>query len=199
MSLEQPPSVEPIPGLKDEYPTKDGRAIHITPIGREHMRAHMSVIPLLDEAMAQVELPKDGSGIAVAVDLHRPLEKATKVETPDIGLDGEAWFAKRHNRLGATHIVLDGDSEQMVSTVVIIAKPPVADQNKYLLRSAYIGTTSPPEPYAVKTEEERAVALGHWSTHALVYTPSDMGAPFRSTWRQVLAESAAMQSTGKAA
>lgn len=185
------PTAERPAGLKEAYPTKDGRLVHVTPVGIEHLRAHPSIIPLLDEAMASVTLPSDGSKYLGEIDLGRPLEKTTRLVVPDIGMDGEGLFAFRKGRMAATRVTFEqAQNTDMVSTVVIIASPPVGVPDKYILRTAYIGKPSPMEPWAgaFSSEQEREQAEHFWQTHALVYDPAAMEAPFTSTWREVIAQ-----------
>jgi len=189
--MEQPkPVIERPPGLKEAYATKNGELIHVTRIGAEHLAAHPTVIPLLDEAMPLIELPSDGSKLVSQVDLKRPLEEKSLITTPDIGLDGEDWFAVRSNRQGASRVTMEKPTE-MISTVVIAAWPPVAEPTKYILRTAYIGTISPQEPWNAMGEEVQKKSIEFWTTHAMVHSPETMGEPFRSTWRKVLAEAEA--------
>lgn len=171
--------------LRKLYPTACGGKLVPFDNAAEYFAAHPEAVALLDEAIAKIVLPTDGSRLEISIDLGRPLGPAGCVEVADIGLDGAGLFAQRPKRPGKSRVVVLPDDEvPTVSTFVVVGKP-MRNPGEYRLITAYIGTQAPAEPWGGKTAEDRARLLEFWRTHALVWNDT-MAQAEPGTWRQAM-------------
>ncbi|GEM_PF-1008714 len=171
--------------MSDWYDTKDGGDIVVTPRTRQHMAAHLDVVPLLAEAIVLIDLPTDGKWLEVEVDLGRVIGRSGCVETAAIGMNDTASFAYREGRAMPSRIV-EGVEGPEVTTVVVIAK--YVSRGKYQLVTAWVGALGQREPWNAGGPDFKD-AMTFWQTHALIFDPSNMESPFESTWGTILGRS----------
>jgi len=176
----------------EPFVTRDGRRLVPYDNAAEYFAAHPGALELLAEVAPTIQLPEDGSRLEVQLDLGRELGCASLIKTAPIGIDEEDTFALRSGRDKPSRVIRPwSDWYQAVSTFVVVGRPDNRlAPGDYRLTTAYVGQIAPREPWDKKlgsshvSDEE---SLAFWLTHALVWDPTTMGKPFRSTWRQVLA------------
>lgn len=169
------------------YKTACGGSIMLPPKAEDHLRAHPEVMALLQEAIEHVELPKDGSFLAVEVEMGRVIGRSGCVATPPIGLDDQGFFAVRVGRTGPSRVALDTEGPE-TTKVVILAFVSRESRGQYVLVTSFVGELAQKEPWDpnIRSQEEFQCSLEFWGSHALVYDSSVMSDPFVSTWRQML-------------
>lgn len=169
------------------YKTACGGTIIVPPKAEDHLRAHLEVLAPLPEAIGLVELPKDGSFLAVEVEMERVVGRSGCVATPRIGLTDPAYFALRVGRERPSRVILDVEGPE-TTKVVVLAFASKESARMYILVTSFVGELAPKEPWDrnIKSQEELQESLDFWCSHALAYDRSVMGEPFASTWRQVL-------------
>ncbi len=172
--------------LRDQYVTKCGGFLVVPPRTKEHLLVHPEVTQLLEVAARRVILPIDGSFLARAVDLGRPVGYSGCVESEAVGETKQATFAIRTARRKASRVVV-GVKGSIVNTVVILAFQAREVTNTYVLVTSYVGDLAPKEPWDTLPGPEREASFAFWSEHALVYDGAVMGEPFQSTWGEIIA------------
>ncbi|MDQ7814267.1 MAG: hypothetical protein RDU25_00460 [Patescibacteria group bacterium] len=164
-----------------------GRTILVPQFATEMLKAQPEVLACLEYAIADVVLPEDGSDLGVEVDMGEPIAKNRLIRVGNVGYDETCDFAFRSGRHKPSRVTMVEPTED-VSTVVIWANRNVkGDPKSYVLRTAYIGTLSPREPWACRNEEELCEkSFPFWTGHALAYDPATMSPIFRTSWREVI-------------
>lgn len=130
-------------------------------IDRPNSHVHESVLPILGEALSRIHL-KNEPFVVRQVDFDRIVGQKTCVATSD---QDEILYAQRAQRAGLSRFVKNRDAEDTSSVVVILKKADKAG-NTYVLITAFIGTTAPPEPWDRNATPESRI---FWLTHALVW------------------------------
>lgn len=151
----------------------------------EYFAAHPEAVALLDEAIARITLPTDGSRLEVTVDLGRELGPNGCVRVTDIGLDGIGLFSQRPKRPGMSRVVVLAPEEIPAASTFVVVGKPMRDPGTYRLITAYVGIQAPAEPWGGKTPEDRERLLGFWRSHALVWNDT-MDEPVTATWREAM-------------
>lgn len=162
------------------FRTACGGVILLTDETVRHLEAHPEAAALLEEAIAKIVLPTDGSDFfKTVVDLGRVIGQTACVEITD----GSSLFAVRRGRTEPTRVVIDVAKPDTTQFVVLARKGTLGD---WLLITGYAGADAPREPHDSYFEDglgdgEFEEALCFWSRHALVWDES-MGPVYESTW-----------------
>lgn len=171
--------------LKNSYITRCGGILLVPARTREHLEAHPEVGGFLEEVASLLELPRDGSFLAAEIDLGRIIGRSGAVEAEEVGLDEPATFALRVGRRKPSRVAVGAVGPE-VSTFVVLAFASKEEVGTYVLITSYAGTLAPKEPWDAVPGREREESLTFWGRTALVWDPATCGAPFVSTWRQVI-------------
>ena len=127
-------------------------------IDRPQSHLHATVLPLLSEALLQINAGEEF--IQCEVPMGRVVGKSICVATRP---GDDIVYAKRPKRWGHTRFAKNREPEDSSSVVIVLKK---AEDNTYILITAFIGSLSEPEPWDRKaTQKSRAF----WDTHALVW------------------------------
>jgi hypothetical protein len=166
--------------------TATGVPLLITSAVRAHLVAHPTVWPVLAEAVARLTLPETENLCAVEIDLGRPLQRASLLPAPSLGLDTLASFALRHNRAHPSRVTEEAPTS-WDSTVVIWVKRAAASA-PFELATAFIGKLGPLEPWDphLASRADFQIALDFWSRNALVHDAQIMQSIFISSWGEIL-------------
>ncbi len=163
-----------------------GRTVFIPLRATRMMQAQPEVLRVLEEAIARIELPRDGSELGVEVEMEEPLAKNRLIQVSPVGYDEMCDFAFRVGRYKPSRVAR-AEPDEVVSTVVLRAVKNMKADGTYVLRTAYIGTLSPREPWACNDEGELSEkSFPFWSGHALAYDQATMSRTFRASWREVI-------------
>ncbi len=170
--------------IRDEYRTKCGGVLVLPPKTKEHLVAHPEVGNLLEEAAGLLELPRDGSFLARAVEFGRVVGRSGCVPAPVIGPGGKATFALRAGRRKASRVAVGVEGPE-ASTVVVLAFA-AKEARTYVLITSFVGALAPKEPWDASPGSEREDSLVFWGQNALVHDPSVMGEPFEASWQEII-------------
>lgn len=172
--------------IQDEYRTRDGGRILVSPPAKLHLAAHPEVGAVIEEAVSRIKLPSDRTEIWTEIEMSRIVGVSGCVEARRIRETDLTTFAWRKERKHPSRVAV-GAEGRPVSTVVVRALP-TANLWIYLLATAYVGTKAPLEPWdpELKTAQEKDESLDFWCTHALVYNHAVMGLPFQFSWYEIL-------------
>lgn len=171
--------------LRNWYRTQCGGRIVVSLKCRDHLQAHPEVADLLDEAIGQFALPRDGSFLAREVNLGRVVGRSGCVPAPVITPATPAMFAMRIGREKPSRVVIGEGIE--TTTVVVLAF--AGRDGDYVLITSWIGSLAPKEPWDTSMAPDSAEAgesLDFWSRHALVHDPEVMGETFESSWQEII-------------
>ncbi|MDQ7814268.1 MAG: hypothetical protein RDU25_00465 [Patescibacteria group bacterium] len=145
------------------------------------------LLGLLDEVVEKVELPSDGSALAVQVDMGRPVGFSAVVRAPQIAYDECCLFALRAGHDKPSRIMVERPTE-ISSLIYLLANPCLqpSPRPSYHLAEMLVGKIIQPEPWRVKSEARLETSFGYWSRRAFWYDIASMGDPFESTWQEVV-------------
>lgn len=136
-----------------------------------HLSGHEEARPWLPKAFAQVKLSDFEQGTWAGVcELGEFLGWSTCVP---VSLQDEVIYAVRRGRTGWTRFVRNRKGEPCTSLKMVLRWSP--DQEVVLLRTAFIGRNSPPEPWssgAAESPEALQNSRDFWARHALIWDDS---------------------------
>ncbi len=137
-------------------------------LGDDHLLAHPDVRILLPRALPRLTVPDArGETGSVLVDFGRPIGFRTCVPTSP---GDDVVYARRVGRTtGCTRFVRGGQPLPCSTLRVVFRR---TESGLAELRTAYIGTPTPPEPCSVTaraSEAALAESVEFWSHHALVW------------------------------
>ena len=134
-----------------------------------HVQSHKDVLGVLPEALAKISA-RGRNFIVEEVVFDRIVGKTICVPT---GPGDEIVFAQRPNRFGLTRFVKNREAMDTKSVTIILKK---AEDNKYILITAFIGPLAPAEPWDTRNfkrsgnfKKAQKESLEFWNTHALVW------------------------------
>lgn len=170
-----------------KFPAAFGRMVIIPQFATEMLKAQPEVLRYLEYAIADVALPDDGSNLGVEVDMGEPIAKNRLIRVGSVGYDETCDFAFRSGRRKPSRVTIAQPTEDTSTIVIWASRNTKGDPKSYVLRTAYIGTLSPREPWACRDEGELCEkSFPFWSEHALAYDPATMSSIFRTSWRGVI-------------
>ena len=161
--------------MTQQYTTANGITVIAPKAAQQHLEAHPETKGILAEAIGKISIasPATNNGMqTIEVDMGRIMGRSGRIATPAILPSQETLFAHRVGRSGPSRIA--------------IVFPSHEDATVYVLATAWVGTASQKEPWDPYFRIDRKACLEYWCEHALVYDASIMGAPFTSTWDDVL-------------
>jgi len=170
-----------------KFPAAFGRIVSIPQFATEMLKAQPEVLRCLEYAIADVVLPEDGSDLGVEVDMGEPIAKNRLIRVGSVGYDETCDFAFRAGRRKPSRVTIAQPTEDASTVVIWASRNTKGDPKSYVLRTAYIGTLSPREPWACRDEGELCEkSFPFWSEHALAYDSATMSRIFRASWREVI-------------
>ena len=130
---------------------------------------HPGVAPLLPKVLARIDSKGGRLLLVEEVDFGRPIGESSCVPT---GPEDEIVYARRRGRFGISRFVKNRQPEPCSAVTVVLKRDFVS--GVYVILTAYIGYTAPPEPWDDDATEESAE---FWSSRALVWgvEPVDPG------------------------
>ena len=174
--------------MTQQYTTANGITVIAPKAAQQHLEAHPETKGILAEAIGKISIasPATNNGMqTIEVDMGRIMGRSGRIATPAILPSQETLFAHRVGRSGPSRIAIESQGEE-TSVVSICVFPSHEDATVYVLATAWVGTASQKEPWDPYFRIDRKACLEYWCEHALVYDASIMGAPFTSTWDDVL-------------
>ncbi len=190
--------------IKDFYPSNDDKNImNIPDIQKEHLKAHSDVIKYLPEILTEkLKYSENGSFINEQIYFPEKIGFSGAVDTKEIDLDEEVWFAQRSGgRAGPTRVTIEYDPVEVDMVTVIALKDKIksenSDKNNWKLLTAYIGEAAEREPWSEFRDRENRIdfksledSVEFWTRRAMTYNEDDFNEPFKSTLRRVIMEQA---------
>lgn len=148
-----------------------GRLADGTPVyDREdsHLLAHEEARPWLEQALARLSVAEftDGTWAGVC-DLGQVIGVTTCVA---VGPADDVLYARRHGRQGWSRFVRGRTGEPCSTLKMVLRWHP--EQKRAILRTAFVGQDSPPEPWSsgAQVSPEAYLRSRHfWSEHALLW------------------------------
>lgn len=128
-------------------------------VDRYRPHLHQDAVLILPEALQKISA-SGRNFIIEEVNFDRIVGESICVATRP---GDQIVYAKRPNRWGLTRFVRNRTPEPSSSVVVILKK---AEDNNYILITAFIGAMAPPEPWDRNATSE---SREFWNTHALVW------------------------------
>lgn len=173
-----------------QFQTADGHAIFISEERANHLAAHPDVLEFLPEAISKIVIGDATGRLKKEVGMGRIVGTAGLVDTPDITLTSETYFAFRTHRKFPSHISMEGKGK--ASDTITVSVDFDESTKKWMLITAYIGYFAPSEPlyffdptsFHYEDSSQFKESLHFWMTHALLYDPLVTGTPYISTWEK---------------
>lgn len=163
------------------FRTQCGNNIVLNQRTLTHLASHPDVLAVLPAAIAKLDLRRQ-SFVSRTIVFDSTIGTTDLIKT-EAGTSGERMmFAYRAGRTLPSRVIM---AEAVpTNSVHLIAKKMGAE---YVLITCYFGANAPKEPWDTTLRaEDQAAALEFWCQHGLAYSPEKMGAPFESTWDDVL-------------
>jgi hypothetical protein len=172
--------------LMRKFKTFCGGTIVVPRKAEDHLRAHPNVDLLMPEAIARVQLPRDGAFLSAEVEIGRVVGRSGCVQTSPITQSDRVLFAQRIGRDKPSRVIV-GEGEK-TTKVVVLAFASREEASTYVLATSWVGSLAPKEPWDpnIRRDEEYQECLRFWYSHALVWDPAVMSEPFENSWAEVL-------------
>ena len=122
-----------------------------------HVLGHPTVMPFLAEALSRI-YGTNRDRIYEEVDFGRLIGESNCVRTRH---GDKIFFAQRRNRKGLTRFVKNRPPEPSSRVTVVLVQQ---NECSYLLRTAFIGEKTPPEPWDMEAGMD---SILFWNAHAL--------------------------------
>jgi len=169
-----------------KFKTFCGGTIVVPRKAEDHLRAHPNVDLLMPEAIARVQLPRNGAFLSAEVEIGRVVGRSGCVQTPPITQSDRVLFAQRIGRDHPSRVIV-GEGEK-TTKVVVLAFASHEEADTYVLVTSWVGSLAPKEPWDsnIRKDEECQECLRFWCANALVWDPSVMSEPFKSSWEEIL-------------
>ncbi len=169
--------------LARQYRTDCGGIIEVHPKAAFLRYADENFRYYLVAAIQRIRLPNQDP-FEIEIDFGETIGKSECVETAVITEQTVVDFAIRRGKHFPSRIVLQ-DAKLSVSSMTLIARR--LEPKRFRLVSAYFGSLSKREPWdRTHTETSRAEAIQYWCRHALIYSPTWMLPPQRTSWANIL-------------
>ncbi len=171
--------------IPEAFATRNGKIV-VPAQTKEHLAAHPEVADLLEEAISKVEIT--GQFLALEIPMGRVVGKDGVVTTEPVAVGEVCTFASRPGRAKPSRVVVGIDAPDTDKVVVLAFPDKESPSDTAVLITSFLGSLAAKEPWDpnMRSDAEREAALVYWCSHALVHTEV-MGAPFESSWEQVLA------------
>jgi hypothetical protein len=172
--------------LMRKFKTFCGGTIVVPRKAEDHLRAHPNVDLLMPESIARVQLPRNGAFLSAEVEIGRVVGRSGCVQTPPITQSDRVLFAQRIGRDHPSRVIV-GEGEK-TTKVVVLAFASHEEADTYVLVTSWVGSLAPKEPWDsnIRKDEEYQECLRFWCANALVWDPSVMSEPFKSSWEEIL-------------
>jgi len=172
--------------LMRKFKTFCGGTIVVPRKAEDHLRAHPNVDLLMPESIARVQLPRNGAFLSAEVEIGRVVGRSGCVQTPPITQSDRVLFAQRIGRDHPSRVIV-GEGEK-TTKVVVLAFASHEEADTYVLVTSWVGSLAPKEPWDsnIRKDEECQECLRFWCANALVWDPSVMSEPFKSSWEEIL-------------
>lgn len=173
-----------------QYKTANGVIVYVDDLTLEKLQAHPDVHELLPEAFSKLEINENLEATKENVNMGRVVGKSGIVDTPDVELNTKTHFAIRTQRKFPSHISNSGKGKPCETVAMSLKKI----DDKWALVTAFIGVSSPSEPFyyfdqdswMYKDERQFKISLDFWMKHALVFEEGVTGNVYESTWAEEL-------------
>jgi len=130
--------------------------------GHSHVQDHAAVLPLLDKALSEVVAQPEDDIIVREIEFDRVVGASQCVATTEAD---DVFFHKRTGRKGPTRFVHNRKPEPTRFVTVVLKRNKTMTE-VFVLSTAYVGKTAPPEPWS---HLATVISVEFWRTHALVW------------------------------
>ena len=169
-----------------KFKTACGGTIVVPRKVEDHLVAHPEVRDILPEAIGRVVLPSGGAFLSAEVEMGSVVGRSGCVQTSPISPSERSLFAQRVGRERPSRVMV-GEGEE-TTKVVVLAFASRGEAGVYVLVTSWVGSLARKEPWdpTIRSQAEHQESLDFWCSHALVWDPAVMSAPFESSWQEVL-------------
>ena len=156
--------------MAKSFTSKNGIEVFVHPTSHIHNEA------ILEETIANIELPTDSGFIRTTIDLGHVIGYDHQVKRRE---DAKVVMIQRGNRAGLTPIVINQLPEEtsLVTFVACVDTDPDEFQGKWCVITCFEGEQGMPEPWDRKCEnnpELKAKCQKHWEENALTGTETEI-------------------------
>ena len=171
------------------FNTNCGNVISLNEETIKHLQAHPEAEALLEEAIAKIDLPREGGFLMTTVEFDRVIGTNACVKANEENLE-KIFFSVRPGRELPTRVLI-GQKPEPTNLFTILASK---NGKQWNLVTGFTGPQAPREPHAPYFAEARdgrgqSEAKAFWTEHGLCLG-DDWGKPFVSNWPKVIIDAA---------